>query len=151
MAELVRGSKARCMAYLMGVDPEREYVVSDLRRKRTLTQNAYYWAMLNKLAAKLGMSDSEVHMHMLREYGACEAFEVLASVPLGDYFRYYDAGPARPVEGRMMRLVKAYKGSSKMDRAEFTRLVNGMRDECAAQGIDVMTPSEIASLAFAEG
>lgn len=151
MAELVRGTKARCMAYLMGADPERTYAVHEVRRKRTLTQNAYYWAMLNKLAAKLGMPDSEVHMHMLREYGVCQPLEVLASVPLGDYFEYYDAGPARPVDGRMMRLVRVYKGSSKMDRAEFSRLVNGMREECAAQGIDVMTPSEIASLAFAEG
>ena len=72
-------------------------------------------------------------------------------MPLGDYFEYYDAGPERQVGGRPMRLVKVYKGSSKMDSAEFSRLVNGMRDECEAQGIDVMTPSEIAALQWAEG
>lgn len=151
MAELARGDKARCIAALMRADGSREYVVSDMRRRRTLTQNAYYWAMLNRLAAKLGMADSEVHLGMLRDYGSCEAFEVDARVPLGDYFEYYDAGPARQVGGRPMRLVKVYKGSSKMDSAEFSRLVNGMRDECEAQGIDVMTPSEIAALQWTEG
>lgn len=80
-----------------------------------------------------------------------EGEELDARVPLGDYFEYYDAGPARQVGGRPMRMVKVYKGSSKMDSAEFSRLVNGMRDECEAQGIDVLTPSEIAALQWAEG
>lgn len=70
MAELARGDKARCIAALMRADGSREYVVSDVRRRRTLTQNAYYWAMLNRLAAKLGMADSEVHLGMLRDYGS---------------------------------------------------------------------------------
>lgn len=47
-------------------------------------------------------------------------------------------------------IVRVMKGSSQMDSAEFSRLVNGMREECESQGIPVMTPAEIAALRFVE-
>ena len=34
--------------------------------------------------------------------------------------------------------------------AEFSRLIDGMREECVLQGIDVMTPSEIAEMRWVE-
>ena len=140
----MQGTATECIAYLTRCEPEKRYEVKEARKKRTLTQNAYYWSMLNKLAAKLGMPDSEVHLNMLRDWGASETFLVQEQVPLDAYFRYYDV---------LRRLgasveVKVYKPSSQMDSAEFTHLVQGMREECEAQGIDVMTPEEIASLRF---
>ena len=38
-----------------------------------------------------------------------------------------------------------------MDSALFGALVNGMREECEAQGIDVMTTAELASLDYEKG
>lgn len=150
MAELVRGSRQRVVAYLMASDGEGEYVLSEAKKRRSLTANAYYWAMLNKLAGVLGMPESEVHRNMLREYGVCEVLCIDCRVPLDDYFEHYDVVSTYRADGRDAAMVKVYKGSSKMDSAEFSRLVNGMRDECEAQGIDVMTPSEIASLRFVQ-
>lgn len=140
------GSPIECIQHLTRCDPEREYEVREHRQRRSLTQNAYYWAMLNKLAAKLGYSDSEVHKDMLRDYGVCEVFYISKAVPLDDYFKYYDV---QQVIGDSL-MVKVYKGSSHMDSSEFTRLINGMREECELQGIDVMTPEEMARLAFVE-
>lgn len=34
--------------------------------------------------------------------------------------------------------------------AEFARLIDGMREECVNQGIDVATPQEIARMRFVE-
>ena len=146
----MQGTPMECIAYLSGLDPGKCYEVKEVRRRRSLTQNAYYWAMLNKLARKLGMADSEVHLNMLRDYGSCEVFSVGMAVPLGDYFRYHDVLCVDWEGGEERRIVKVYKGSSQMDSAEFSHLVNGMRDECEAQGIDVMTPEEIARLRFIE-
>lgn len=140
----MQGTAMECIAYLTRCEPEKRYEVKEARKKRTLTQNAYYWSMLNKLAAKLSMPDSEVHLNMLRDWGTSETFLVQEQVPLDAYFKYYDV---------LRRLgasveVRVYKPSSQMDSAEFTHLVQGMREECEAQGIDVMTPEEIASLRF---
>lgn len=146
----MQGTPLECIAYLTGLDPDKTYEVKEVRRRRSLTQNAYYWAMLNQLARKLGMADSEVHLGMLRDYGVCEVMSVAVHVPLGDFFKYHDVMCVDWEGGEERRIVKVYKGSSQMDSAEFSRLVNGMREECEAQGIDVMTPEEIASLRFVE-
>lgn len=152
MADLVTGNPQRCMAYLAQADPERRYAVREVKPKRSLTANAYYWAMLNKLARALGMPDSEVHERMLDEYGVCDVFTIDGCVPLSAYFDHYRiiSEYVDGETGRRKRIVKALVGSSKMDSAEFSRLVNGMREECEGQGIDVLTPAEIAALRFVE-
>ena len=149
--ELMQGSPLECIAYLTGLDPDKRYEVKEVKRKRSMTQNAYYWAMLNKLARKLGLPDSEVHLNMLREYGRCEVMSLGMNVPIGDYFKYYDVLCVDWEGGQQRRIVKVYMGSSAMDSADFTHLINGMRDECEAQGIDVMTPEEIARMRFVQG
>ena len=121
------------------------------RKSRTLTQNAYYWAMLNQLAAKLRMGDGEVHRWMLRDYGSADVFTVLAEVPVAAYFRYFDEIGKGEMNGRLYRHIRAYKGSSEMDAAEFGRLLDGMRQECEAQGLPFMTPGELARLDFVGG
>lgn len=144
----MRGSPSELVTWLESADPSKTYEVKEARHGRSLTQNAYYWAMLNKLARKLGMPDAEVHMNMLRDYGRFEVLAVNDGVPLGDYFRYYDV-VSRDAAMQQV-IVKVYKGSSRMDSSEFSSLVNGMRDECEAQGIEVMTPEEIARMRFVE-
>lgn len=144
----MRGTAFECIAWLASQDPDGQYEVTDARpkRRRSLTQNAYYWVMLNKLAAKLRMSDSEVHKNMLRDYGVCDVFSILDDIPIDGYFKYYDVVGHGWANGRYFKHVKVYKGSSQMTSAEFSRLIDGMREECQIQGIDVMTPEEISSM-----
>lgn len=144
----MKGTAFECIQWLASQDPNGKYEVTEARkkRKRSLTQNAYYWVMLNKLAAKLRMSDSEVHLNMLREYGTYEVISVLDEVPIDGYFRYYDVIGHGVAGGRLFKHVKVYKGSSQMSSVEFSRLIDGMREECLAQDIDVATPQEIASM-----
>lgn len=149
-SELVRGDRATCVAFLMGAEDGPVYTVGEVKRGRTLTQNAYYWAMLSKLGNVLGMPQDELHERMLDDYGACDVLNVLASVPLGDYFAHYRVMSEYEHGGMRWRMVKVLKGSSKMDSEEFGRLIDGMREECEIQGIDVMTPEEIAKLRFIE-
>ena len=144
----MRGRPSRLIAWLREADPSKTYEVKEVRKRRSLTQNAYYWSMLGKLAAVLGMPESEVHLGMLREWGVSQVVSLDDRVPCGDYFRYFDVVGHDPLMER--NIVKVYKGSSRMDSAEFSRLVNGMREECEAQGIDVATPEEIARMRFVE-
>lgn len=128
------------------------YEVSECKehKRRSLTQNAYYWQLLNKLARILGMGEFETHLHMLREYGVATMIEVRADVPLKSYFKYFDTVMTYDTEEGEFVTVKCYKGSSQMNKAEFTHLLKGMIEECELQGIDTRTPSEIASMAWVE-
>ena len=144
------GSLSECVVYMTKCGAEKQFECKEHKKRRSLTQNAYYWAMLNKLARALRTSDSDLHKQMLRDYGVCEVMSLSVSVPLEDYFSYFDVVGMDYAEGEERRIVRVYKGSSRMDSAEFTRLIEGMRYECELQGIDVMTPEEIARLRFVE-
>ena len=120
------------------------------KEKRSLSQNAYYWVLVNKLAAAAGLSDTEVHRQMLRDYGVAEVYSVREDVPFQRYFKYCEEVGTGQVNGSRFKHVKVYLGSSQMDSKEFTRLIDGIRHECETVGIQVMTPEEIARLRFIE-
>lgn len=146
----MKGTPIECIAYLTEQPHDKTFEVKEAKRKRSLTANAYYWAMLNKLARKLHMGDSELHKHMLREYSVCDVFDVSMKVPIADYFKYFDVLGVDWNGTEERRTVKVYKGSSQMNSSEFSCLIEGMREECERQGINVMTPQEIAKLRFVE-
>lgn len=146
----MRGKLYECISWLANQDPNKTYEVNEVRRKRSLTQNAYYWVMLNKLAAKLRLPDHEVHFNMLRDYGVHDVFSVLEDIPIDGYFKYYDVIGHGWAAGRKFKHIRVYKGSSQMSSSEFSRLIDGMREECVLQGIDVATPEEIASMRWVD-
>lgn len=148
----MRGTSLECIQWLASQDPGASFEVKEARsrKRRSLTQNAYYWVMLNKLAARLRMPDSEVHLNMLRDYGVHDVFSVLDNIPIDGYFKYYDVIGKGTANGRLFKHIRVYKGSSQMNSAEFSRLIEGMREECIAQGIDVATAEEVASMRWVE-
>lgn len=134
-----------------GVPDGLLFEVKVWKRKRSLTQNAYYWALLNRLGLALGYPSDELHGHMLREYGVYDVFTVRSDVPLKDYFRYYDVVGEGWMDGVRYLHVRAFKGSSEMDSSEFSKLLGGAIQECRQQGIETMTPQEAARLRWIEG
>lgn len=148
---MMQGTPKKLIQWLLEQPAEKTYQVKEVRMRRTLTQNAYYWALLNKLAAKLGMGDREAHFHMLRDYGVCDVFSVRQDVPFQSYFRYCEKIGEGEANGHRFNHVKVYKGSSQMDSAEFTRLLHGLIEECELQGIPTMTASEADALDFVKG
>lgn len=146
----MQGTVFECIAWLTSQDPSKTYKVNVVRMRRSLTQNAYYWVMLNKLARKLGMPDREVHLNMLRDYGVHDVFSIREDVPVVSYFKYFDVIGHGTVNGKRFKHIRAYKGSSQMDSKEFSHLIDGLREECVLQGIDVATPQEIASMRWVE-
>ena len=144
------GTAQEIIAWLFEQDREKVFEIKERKRKRSLTQNAYYWALLNQLARKLSMPDSEVHKNMLRDYGVADVFSARDDVPLEGYFRYFDVIGHGELNGKNYTHVKVYKGSSRMNSTEFSHLLDGMRQECEQQGIVTLTPDEIARMEYIE-
>ena len=130
---------------------EHLYEIKERKRKRTLTQNAYYWSMLNQLGKALRIPTSELHFRMLKEHAPFEVVSVRSDIDVDGYFRYYETLGTGCANGQEFTHYRIYKGSSRMDSAEFSRLIDGAREECEAQGISVLTREEISRLKYVEG
>lgn len=130
---------------------EQLYEIKERKRKRTLTQNAYYWSMLNQLGKALRIPTSELHFRMLKEHAPFEVVSVRSDIDVDGYFRYYETLGTGCANGMEFTHYRIYKGSSRMDSPEFSRLIDGAREECEAQGISVLTREEIARLKYVEG
>lgn len=150
MADEFTGKPHEVVQWLMSQDRDKTFIVKERKEKRSLTQNAYYWTLNAKLADKLRIPRDEVHYMMLKRCAPCEVMTVLKKVPLQDYFKYAEVFAEGTLNGKEYNHVKIYKGSSHMDSAEFARLLDGIIEECEAQGIQTMTPAEIAKLKFIE-
>lgn len=144
------GRPQEVVVWLMGQDAEKVFEVKERRKRRSLTQNAYYWALNDELASVLRMDRMELHFNMLKGYAPCEVMSVLESVPLDDYFEYYEVFAHGHLNGKDYKHVRIYKRSSRMDSAEFARLLDGMVQECEQQGVQTLTSAEIAELDFVE-
>lgn len=144
------GSPAQLIRWLTEQDPSGEYEVKRHRKRRTMTQNAYYWVLNDKLSHALKMGRMETHFHLLRAYAPCTVMTVRDDVPLGDYFKYCEVFAHGHLNGKDYKHVRIYKGSSHMDSAEFARLLEGTIEECRQQGIQTMTPRELAELEYIE-
>lgn len=130
---------------------EQIYEIKERKRRRTPTQNAYYWSMVNQLGRVLRIPTPELHFRMLREHAPFEVVSVRSDIDVSGYFRYFEEIGTGFAGGREFTHYRVYKGSSHMDSTEFSRLIDGAREECEAQGIPVLTREEIARLKYAEG
>lgn len=64
---------------------EQLYEIKERKRKRTLTQNAYYWSMLNQLGKTLRIPTSDLHFHMLKEHAPYEVVSVRSYIDVSGY------------------------------------------------------------------
>jgi len=137
------GNKADALKWLID-QPDQTFEVKVWHPKRSLTANNYYWALLSHLAEALRTSNDELHEIMLERYGVVEGtlITVKADVPLsrieGHWMLYKS-------DGKWNAYVQLL-GSSKMDSAQFSALLDGLISECREQGIETMPETEIQRL-----
>lgn len=137
--------------WLLEQDKEQQFEITELRQKRSLTANAYYWSLLNQLANVLRFNNEKLHFVMLQRYGQYEVISVLSSIDITGYFKYYEAIGNGEIKGKQFTHYKVYKGSSQMDSKEFATLLDGLVSECEEQGIPTLARDERAQLQFIEG
>lgn len=130
--------------------------IKPYKRKRSLDANAYYWALLTKLAKILRTSNAELHNILLSKYGFMEIVDgrtIKVVLPDTDEAskkvmesQVYHLRPTSDTrmgkDGMMYRTYVMIRGSSTYDTAEMSRLIDGLVDDCRDAG---MTDAEIAS------
>lgn len=137
------------------IGKDYELTIQEKKHKRTLTANAYYQVLLDKLSKVVGTSREELHEQLLIRYGSTATkddipilFTLRADINPHLVSKYVAIVKTKEIKGKMFAVYRVLKGSSEMDSKEFNHLLEGLISECQEVGIETMTPEEIARLRY---
>lgn len=134
-------------------DADVEVTVKKHNPKRGLSQNALYWSSLTDLARHLRVSNNYLHNRMIRDYGQPEYYgDKVAYIMLPDTdeteekaleAETYHIKPTSHVkhgtDGVSYRAYMLMRGSSTYNREEFSRLLDGLLEECKKEQVPIRT------------
>ena len=135
------GEKETCLRWLQE-QPPGTYEVK--KKRRTLTQNRYFWALLSQLAGVLKTTTEELHFEMLKRYSTVTGWATLDTVDLSKVYSFRYNEEVNRVDHTVY--YRIYTPSEELDTKEFARLLDGLIDECKAVGIETATPEEVARM-----
>ena len=132
--------------------PGKEYRVQVKHMGRSLDANAYFWVLVGKLAEKLRQPPIDIYRHYIEQAGVFRAVDISEEAvqtlvhswglhgkgwicDVLDYGRHEDT-----------RLVRLYYGSSVYNSKQMSALIDSIVEDCKEQGIETMTPDEIARM-----
>ena len=131
-------------------DCDIDATIKKYREKRSLSQNAYAWTLITKIAQSINppMNKEEVYIEMLKRYGQGGIISVQKD-KADDVIRAFDyyipKGEGKVNDKEFLHLM-VYVGSSQYDTKEMSVFVSGIVEEAKDLGIETMTPDEIARL-----
>lgn len=133
-------------------DKDLSIMVEQYRENRSKLANSMYWKLLGEFAAKLGLKNPEAHNMMLSDYGQDQfAGGVLITTRLPDTEEVersvaneslYHLRPTSDVNEQGREYVMM-RGSKTYNTAEFSRLLNGLIEECNIIGVPTASPKDV--------
>ena len=131
-------------------DCDIEAEIKKYREKRSMSQNAYAWSLITKIAQSVNppMNKEEVYVEMLKRYGQGGFISIQAdkASDVTRAFDYYVQKGEGEVTGKKFLHYMVYIGSSKYNTKEMATFISGIVEEAKDLGIETMTPDEIARL-----
>lgn len=132
------------------MDADIEADIKKYREKRSMSQNAYAWVLITKIAQSINppMNKEEVYAEMLKRYGQGGIISVQKdkAADVMRAFDYYVQKGEGQVNGKEFLHMMVYVGSSQYDTKEMSTFISGIVEEAKDLGIETLTPDEIARL-----
>lgn len=152
--EKITGKPIDIITFLLAADKNALYDISPHKdvKKRSLSANNYFYALITKIAEKLQISLNEVHNIMLARYGYIEYMD---DKPV--YFILPDRIDVNKLEGvhlkatdrtqtlsngELNRVYLVMRGSHTFDSKEMARLIDGVISEAEELGIETITEQQ---------
>ena len=135
---------------LFNQNKEKLFEIKEHKEKRTLTQNAYMWSLINEIANKMRLSKEDTYIKMLKDYSQSMLVTIRADINVAKFFKYYDEVRTTKINNVDFKIYKVYEGSSQMNKQEFSILLDGVRQEAEQLGISTLTPEEISEVRWVE-
>ena len=139
------GTKNELITWLLSQKDNIKFEIKEFKEKRSLNQNSYYWQLINKLSFKIRIPSEEIHIELLRKFST--RYEIL--VPNKTKLRgisYYDKLSSIKKGNAIFDTYRVYTPSHELNTIEMGLLLDGLIEECRTQGIETMTPDEIAKM-----
>lgn len=119
-------------------------------KHRSLSANNYAWVLIDQIAEKTGVSESEVYRNAIREIGGVSDYYGMKETAYESFCEIWTKGHL----GRQVEIipgsakpgwinVRAWKGSSDFDSAQMARLIDSLIQEAEAQGIPTVPDTEV--------
>lgn len=132
--------------YLFEQDRDKLFEIKEHKEKRSLSQNAYAWKLINEIGNKIGKSKEELYVEMLKDYGQHEVISMLSTIDPKGYFKYYEVIGTGIVNDKEFTHYKIYKGSSEFNTLEMKIFIDGIIQEATQLGIPTITEKELESM-----
>ena len=121
-------------------EPVLDVEIKKHREKRSLSANAYFHVLCNKISAETGESEDAVKRRLVVSYGALArdkdgkpvGLKLPPTADPSDFYPYVRLYETRKENGKDYSCYFVYKESHKMDSKEFARLVDGAIEEATA-------------------
>jgi hypothetical protein len=126
--------------------------VKEYRQKRSLSQNAYLWVLLDKIGAKLNRSKEDIYKLYVKDHGVFEPLPIRNEAVDSFIAKWSkngigwfceDLGESK-LQGYTKLL--AYYGSSTYNTKEMARLIDAVIADCKELGIQAMPLSDFMLL-----
>ena len=146
------GTKKQIFDFLFDQPNDKCWEIRPYKQKRSMDQNAYYWVLLRQYAQAAGVEKDTAHRDMIEQASVADIYDgrpvvvaLRSDVPIErlpgywQEYKAYDNGFTA-----YFRL----KGSSDMDTAEMSRLLDLLIERCHSDypQIETMTPNELMRL-----
>ena len=123
-------------------EPVLDVEIKKHREKRSLSANAYFHVLCNKISAETGESEDAVKRRLVVSYGALArdkdgkpvGLKLPPTVDPSDFYPYVRLYETRQENGKDYSCYFVYKESHKMDSKEFAHLVDGAIEEAKELG-----------------
>ena len=129
-------------------DKDLDVTIKKWNDHRTLTANAYLWALVGKIGDALRMNKDEVYFDMLKAYGQGGAVSVEERF-VEDFMRTYKYSERlgeTELNGKTFVHFRFWVGSHEYSREEFSILLDGVAQEAKNLGIETMDEQNLKSL-----
>ena len=126
---------------LLKLDMEKTYIceIKEPKSKRSLEQNKLLWKLIHLIAKESYQDDMDVYCAVLERADALSDY-VITAMDMQDTLRKSFRGVKfirmQEVNGKDCFVYKVYLGSSKMNTAEMTELIEITMQVCGELGID---------------
>lgn len=144
------GTAETLVKWLFNQNREKLFEVKEHKQKRTLTQNAYMWSLINEISNKIHLSKEDTYLKMIKDYSQSMLVTIRADIDVSKFLKYYEFERDAQISGEDFKIYKVYEGSSQMNKNEFNVLLNGVIQEAEQLDICTLTPEEISKLRWVE-
>lgn len=130
-------------------EAKNEYELKQVRKKRSLDANAYFWLLADEIAKVLNTTKENVYWEVIKRVGVFETLRFANEESMNRFnenWKRNGLGWLTYIVDAEKCILQVYYGSSRYNSQEFSRLLDETIEEAKRLGIETRPQEEIDSM-----